>query len=106
MSLVDTDDWVFTYNISKPIKYFGNIKDAPNIKINTDNKEITGFTITIKNSSYDDAEKKSKKKADNLANIITIKSGMPVEANLGSYHSFPKTNELSHVDKCLTLSYG
>lgn len=106
MSVEETDDWVFTFNLSKPIKYIGNINDVPNIKINTHNNEITGYTITIKNSSYNVAEEKSKNKANNLANVITIKSGMPVEANLGGYHSIPRKNQLGHVCKTLTLRHG
>lgn len=96
----DYKDWIFTFNLSKPIEYLGTIIDAPNIKLNTNkNNQITGFTITRKDSFYEEAEEKSNNKAKNLANIITIRSGMPIEANLRSYHSIPKRNQLSKVVK-------
>ena len=104
--MIMDDTWVFTFNLSKPIKYLGKISDAPNIKLNTnDNNQITGFTITIKNLPYDKAEEKSNNKAKNLANIITIKSSMPVESNLASYHSIPKKNQLSKVVKTQRFGY-
>lgn len=53
------NDWVFTFNLSTPIEYLGQINDSPNIKINIDNNRITGFTIIIKDSLYDKAEKKA-----------------------------------------------
>jgi hypothetical protein len=95
------NDWVFTFNLSTPIEYLGQINDSPNIKININNNHITGFTITIKDSLYDKAEEKSRNKAINLSYIITIKSTMPVEAYLKSYHSrIPKGNQqLSIVQK-------
>jgi hypothetical protein len=106
MNSEDTSDWIFTFNLSMPVEYSGKINGAPNIEINTNNNNgITGFTITIKNLSYDKAEEKSKNKARNLANIITIKSSMPVEANLVSYHNISKNNELSKVIMTSTHRY-
>lgn len=105
MSLNDIDNWVFTFNLSIPIEYLGIINDSPNIKININNKRITGFTITIKDTYCDVAEEKSRNKANNLSHIITIKSGMPVEAYLRSYHSIPQGNQLSKVQKNTRMGY-
>jgi hypothetical protein len=103
----DYNDWVFTFNLSTPIEYLGQLKNSPNIKINIDNNHILGFTITIKDSLYDKAEEKSRNKANNLAHIITIKSTMPVEAYLKSYHSsIPKGNQqLSKVQKNTRMGF-
>lgn len=104
LSVNNTRDWVFNFNLSIPIEYLGKITNTSNIEINTNNNHIAGFSITIKDLSYSEAEEKSKKKATNLANVMTIKSTMPVKTYLASYHSISK-NSSSTVGVSKATSY-
>ena len=101
-------DWVFNFRLSKSIEILNNctMLNSPNIKFTKKENYLTGFTITIRDSYQDKAEQKSRDKAKRLADILTIKSGMPIEVNLADYHSVKKENELKHVTKTLTIIYN
>ena len=102
-----SSDWVFNFKLSKNIEILknGKISDSNNIRFIKEDNHLTGFTITIKNSSLEEAEQKSRNRANNLAKIFTIKSGMPIETTLSDYHNIRKENKLKRVVKTLTIKY-
>src|SRR5688500_20338781 len=84
LELSNHDDpvWDCTFHYSvRPKLYTKNSIDAPNIKLirNTDGY-IEGFDILVNNTSIPNGEKERDKLGSYLEKILTIKSGMTVDA--------------------------
>ncbi len=101
----EVSDWVFDFNLSEKIEYFENVVDLPNLTFKKSEKNVTGCIYTVKNSTFEDAEKKYHDKSRNLKYILTIKSGMPIDIYLKGYHSIPKEGNFAHVSSSFRNSY-
>lgn len=71
----DASDWLFDYNLSDKIEYLDKITSSSTFEIKLEEKFITGFRITIRDSTFEEAQSKSFNKANNLKNYLIIKSG-------------------------------
>ncbi|SRR6266540_4393799 len=100
--MIDTADWVFDYNLSNKIEYLGKFTNTPAFEIKSSDNYITGFRITIRQSSLEDAEIKSNNKANNLKNYLIVESGMPTDINLIGYEQI-KHDGLRRVSGSLRL---
>jgi hypothetical protein len=101
----EESDWEFDFDLSDRIAFFDKVVDRPNLLFKTSEKNITGFILTIKNSSLEEAERRRDKIAIILKYILTIKSGMPIDVNLKGYHSIPRADKSSHVTTLFKNSY-
>lgn len=97
-------DWTIDYDLSKKLEFIEDIVNSESINFKTSGNYITGFVLRIKNSTIKEAELKGGNKAKNLKNILTIKSGEPMEVNLKSLQSIPKPGEVSHVQGTFKIS--
>jgi hypothetical protein len=98
----DNSDWVFDYNLSKKIEYLGKVNNSSTVETKVSGNHITGFRITIRQSSFENAERKSNNRANNLKNYLIVESGEPTNISIGSYHEIPKKNGTARVSKSLT----
>jgi hypothetical protein len=105
MNNEDNSDWVFDYNLSKKIEYLGKINNSSTIETKVSGNHITGFRITIRQSSFEDAERKSNNRANNLKNYLIVESGEPTNINITGYHEIPKSNGTARVSRSLTSIY-
>jgi hypothetical protein len=99
-------DWNIDFDISERLEFTGKISDSNTIKFRKVDNYITGFTVTVKNSTMEDAERKGREKARNLKNILTIKSGIPLEEIFKSLESIPKPGQDKHIQGEFVLSTG
>lgn len=89
----ELSDWVYDYNLSNKIEYLGEVNSSSTVEAKVSEKHITGFRITIKQSSFEDAERKSDNKANNLKNYLIV----PTNINLIGYQNIPKENGVIRV---------
>lgn len=102
----ETADWTIDYDLSKKLEFIGDTVNSESINFKTSGNLITGFVLTIKNSTLNQAEQKGDNKAKNLKNILTIKSGEPLQVNLKSLQSDPKPGKLGHLQKTCPINTG
>jgi len=114
MSNIAPMDWIFHYRLSKKITLLNQVQNSSNIEfeifeekiLKKISKYIIGFKITVRDSLLEQAEEQSKTIARNLKNIITIKSGIPIEADLKDYHSIPKKGETGKIANTFEFLYN
>jgi len=99
-------DWNVDFEISKRLEFIGNILDSNTIKFRKSDNCITGFNIIVKNTTMKDAEQKANDRAKNLKNILTIKSGMPIEIDLKSLESIPEPGQDKHIMGTFRIGLG
>jgi hypothetical protein len=75
---------------SKKIEYLGKINSSSTIETKVSGNHITGFRFTIRQSSFEDAERKSNNRANNLKNYLIVESGVPTNINLMGYQNIKK----------------
>lgn len=84
-----------------------NVSSGDNITFIKDaNDNIEGFSIRVRSSDRDKAEKISKKIAANLERILTIKSGMTVQVVLSHLECKEEVTGHKQVGNLLTVVYG
>lgn len=103
----DYGDWSFDFDLSKKIAVI-NLVNSENIqfKKSVDEKYVTGFTINVKNHVQNTAEIKAMNEASNLTKLLTIKSGIPLDANLVSHQGFRKNSKLIRIGRTFTFRYN
>jgi hypothetical protein len=96
-------DWTFHYVLSKKV-FCKDIVNDSNIRFTRDSRNyLQDFHIQVNNNEFADAEIISKKKRSKIERILTIKSGMEIDASLSGYEGIPKSGGLGRVAKTLTL---
>lgn len=110
MKLSDHGDpvWDCTFHYSiRPRVYTKNAIDIPTIKLvrNADGY-IEGFDISVNNTSIPSAEKERDKLGDCLERILTIKSGMTIDAWSRGYKCKDKVTSAWHIESASTQRYS
>jgi hypothetical protein len=54
MNNEDNNDWVFDYELSNKIEYVGKINNSSTVEAKVSENHITGFRITIRQSSFEE----------------------------------------------------
>lgn len=97
MNSEDDYDWVFDYELSNKIEYLGKINSSSMVEAKVSDNHITGFRITIRQCSFENAERKSNNKANNLKNYLIVESEVPTNINLIGYQNIPKRDGITRV---------
>jgi hypothetical protein len=88
--------WVFDYDFTGTIEFMGEITNCSDynwdfgVDVKTSGANIVGLRITIKQSDFEYAQRRSKIYADNLKNYSIIKSGIANNLSLSGYQDIPK----------------
>ena len=92
-------DWTFSYKLSRPV-YCKQSKDDSTIKFEKDpNNNITGFKIEVKNKTDSEAAEINKMKAEKLEKILTILSGVELQALPANAEGIPPTKGLQGLHR-------
>src|SRR5918994_500708 len=100
--MLRSQGWIFSFSLSKNV-HFKDLNDGFQIMFITEDHYLKGFKITMRGLDFSSAQLKSKKKATNLQRLLTIKSGMDVEAYESAYEEIRSGNHA--VASTLTSSY-
>ena len=96
-------DWSFRYVLSKKVFCKDIINDS-NIRFTRDSQNyLLDFYVEVNNAEFADAEIIGKKKSSNIKRILTIKSGMEIDASLSGFEGIPNTVGVRRIGKTLTL---
>jgi len=97
----DTYDWIFHYDLSKPV-YCKESVDDNNIKFVKEGDNLKGFNVIIDNQTEAKARETCGLKAKNLERILTILSAMELDARLTNVR-VPNKPGLKRVTNSLIL---
>jgi hypothetical protein len=99
-------DCTFHYSV-RPRVYTKNAVDTPNIKLITNTEGyIEGFDILVNNTSIPSGEEERDKLGNCLEKILTIKSGMTVDAWTTGYRCKDRVTGHSHRESTLTTRWS
>jgi hypothetical protein len=100
----NTYDWIFNYELSRPVFCKESIDDDT-IKFVKGGNNLKGFDIIVNNETDSKAREVSCRKVKNLERILIILSGMELEARLTGDERLPKKPELRRISKTFTIKY-